>query len=170
MTTISAKCRFKPVVWHLPRPNSTCYKGSVPLHFEKKFLEFTGIEKNHLLNMFSGGSQMGYTVDINPTVNPDKVADCHNLPFENESFDNVFLDPPYSDDESKKMYGAGPLKPTKYMNEAVRVCREGGIIALYHIYWAPIPEGCKYLGIISIITRVYHRPRLCTVFQKVNNN
>ena len=159
--------KFKPVVWHLPRPNPTKYKGSVPLHFETKFLKFTGIDEKGLLNMFSGGSKMGHTVDINSKVKPKTVADCHNLPFDDESFDNVFLDPPYSDEESKELYGTGSLKPTKYLSEAVRVCRKDGIIANYHIYWTPVPEGCTYLGIIAIITRVYHKPRLCTLFKKV---
>jgi len=159
--------KFKPITWHLPRPNPTHYKGSVPLHFEHKFLQFTGINNDQrLLNMFSGGSKMGYTVDIKPEVKPNFIADCHFLPFENNEFDNVFLDPPYSDEESESLYGTGPLSPSKYIKEAVRVCKPNGLIACYHIYWTPRPEGCKYLGIIVIITRVYHKPRVCTIFKK----
>lgn len=159
--------KFKPVTWHLPRPNPTRYKGSVPLHFETKFLNFTGIVNDKkLLNMFAGGSKMGYTVDINPLTKPDKVADCHKLPFADNSFNNAFLDPPYSDEESKEMYGTGKLKPLQYINEAVRVCKPNGLICCYHVYWTPRPEGCKYMGIICIITRVYHKPRVCTIFMK----
>jgi len=158
--------KFKPIAWHLPRPSRTKYKGSVPLHFETKLLRFLGIENTKILNMFSGGSKMGYTVDIKPDNFPDKIANCHKLPFNNESFDNVFLDPPYSNEESKKLYGTGPLKPITYINEAVRVCKPGGLICAYHVYWTPRPKGTKYLGIISIITRVYHKPRICTIFQK----
>lgn len=162
--------KFKPIAWHLPRPNPTHYKGSVPLHFEKKFLEFTHIEQGQLLNMFSGGSKMGFTVDIKPEVEPDYVGDCHKLPWKDNWADNVFLDPPYSDGESKELYGTGPLKPTQYMNEAVRLCKPNGLIALYHIYMPPRPEGCQYLGVICVITRVYHKPRLCTIFRKVSEN
>lgn len=159
--------KFKPVCWHLPRPSKSKYKGSVPLHFETKLLRFLDIPDDaNLLNMFSGGSKMGRTVDINPNTKPDYVADCHNLPWEDNSYYNVFLDPPYSDEESEDMYGTGKLHPTKYINEAVRVCKPRGLICVYHVYWPPRPKGTKYRGIISIITRVYHKPRLCTIFQK----
>jgi len=109
---------------------------------------------------------MGHTVDIKAETNPDEIADCHNLPLKDNSFQNVFLDPPYSNQESQEIYDTGKLKPTLYTNEAVRVCKPGGIIAIYHVYWPPVPRGCVYLGIISIITRVYHKPRLCTIFKK----
>jgi len=158
--------KFKPVCWHLPRPSKSKYKGSVPLHFETKLLRFLGMNHYGLLNMFAGGSKMGTTIDINPNTKPDYVADCHNLYFGDNTFDNVFMDPPYSDDESKDMYGTGKLKPTKYISEAVRVCKPGGLICCYHVYWTPRPKGTTYKGIISIITRVYHKPRVCTIFQK----
>lgn len=164
---IIIKEKFKPIAWHLPRPSKSKYKGSVPLHFEVKFRRLFGIEDNKKsLQMFAGGSKMFHTVDVNPKTNPDTVADCHNLPFSDNYFDNVFLDPPYSNDESKELYGTGKLKPSKYLSEAVRVCKPKGIIACYHVYWTPRPQGTKYLGIISIITRVYHKPRVCTVFRK----
>lgn len=167
---ISTLEKFKAITWHLPRPSKSKYKGSVPLHFETKYLKFTGLtDSKRLLQMFAGGSKMGYTVDINPETNPDKVADCHSLPFEDNSFDNVFLDPPYSDDESKQIYGTGPLKPSKYISEAVRVCKPNGLIGCYHVYWTPRPLGCHYMGIIVIITRVYHKPRVCTIFRKDSN-
>lgn len=163
--------KFKPLAWHLPRPNPTRYKGSVPRNFEPKFLKFAGIEnsKSDLLQMFSGGSKMGFTVDINPEVKPDLVHDCHELPLETNSFGNVFLDPPYSDGENKEMYGVDvPLHHAQYVKEAVRCCKKGGLIAHYHMYIPPIPPSCRYVGVIAIITRIYHKPRLCTMFQKVS--
>lgn len=158
--------KFKPICWHLPRPSKSKYKGSVPLHFETKLLKHLGISQNGLLQMFSGGSKLGHTVDIDINTNPDTVADCHNLPFPDNYFDNVYLDPPYSNEESKELYNTGPLKPMKYIAEAVRVCKPNGLICAYHVYWTPRPIGTKYLGIIAIITRVYHKPRVCTIFQK----
>ncbi len=161
--------KFKPIAWHLPRPSKSKYKGSVPLHLETKFLKLTGLtDSKRLLQMFSGGSKMGYTVDCKGTNNPDKVADCHSLPFEDNSFDNTFLDPPYSDDESKQLYGTGPLKPSKYISEAVRVTKPDGLIAVYHVYLVPRPLGCHYLGVITIVTRVYHKARILTIFRKDN--
>jgi len=44
-------------------------------------------------------------VDIDPTLEPDVIADAHSLPFPDESFDLVVLDPPYSDAEALTLYG-----------------------------------------------------------------
>ena len=49
------------------------------------------------LNLPCGGSPLGdVRVDIDPSVNPDIVADIENIPFEERSFDTVYCDPPYS--------------------------------------------------------------------------
>ena len=164
---VSPLTKFKPIAWHLPRPNPTRYKGSVPLHFEKKLLDLTGIPNNKdLLNMFSGDSKMGFTVDVKPETNPDLIHDCHDLPFDDNTFGNSFRDSPYSTQESIELYGTGPLHPTKFTAEQVRVTKPNGLVMIYHINTQPNPLGCKYLGTICIITRVQHKLRTCQIFRK----
>ena len=48
-----------------------------------------------VLNVCCGKSKMGLTVDLDPTMNPQIIADCKNLPFRKNSFDTVIIDPPY---------------------------------------------------------------------------
>jgi hypothetical protein len=155
--------KFKAICWHLPRP-SCKYQGSYPLHFETKFKKFIGL--SDYLHLFSGNAKTGFKVDIKIENKPDLVADCHMLPFRDNIFDGVLADPPYSNDYAERLYKTPKLKPNKWIDEAVRVCKDGGIIGLYHIYWTKRPNLCSYLGIITIVTRVYHNARILTIFKK----
>ena len=157
--------KFKPICWHLPRPSSR-YQGSYPLHFETKFKRLIGF--SDYLHLFSGDAKTGLKVDLKIENRPDVVADCHRLPFRDNSFPGVLADPPYNDDYAQRLYKTPKLKPSKWIEEAVRVCKQGGIVALYHLYWSKRPNLCSYLGVITIVTRVYHAARIVTVFRKEN--
>jgi SAM-dependent methyltransferase len=89
---------------------------------------------NNRLWMFSGSFKdpAGTTVDIKPECKPDVVADCQSLPFEDESFDFVMLDPPYSELEARELYDLDYCNIFKVINEASRVTRPGGTMAVLH--------------------------------------
>lgn len=152
--------------WWLPRPSKSKYKGSFPLHFETKL--FRLYPSMNILQPFGGMATVGKRCDINSEVKPDYVCDAHELPFpDNSDFDFILLDPPYSNDYSSELYGTGKLHKKKYVSEAVRVCKPGGFIAHYDIVLNPRPEGTNYDRIIIVLTRVYHKPRVCCVYKKV---
>ena len=76
-------------------------------------------------------AELGTRVDLDGNLEPDVVADAHDLPFEDESYDCVILVPPYSDQQAMELYAAPPLRPAEYIREAVRVLREGGWLVIY---------------------------------------
>lgn len=154
------------ITWVLPRPRKNKYKGGFPLHFEKKLWIELG-EPKDVLHPFGGQAEIGFRIDIEPLAHPDIIGDAHNLYFiRDNAYDLVILDPPYNDEQAKKLYGTGKLKYGQYIKEAVRVCKPGGFIAMYHWVMTPRPDGTKYHKRIVILTRVWHRPRVCCVFQK----
>lgn len=155
------------VVWCLPRSRRTNkYKGGFPLHFEKKLFELYHWPSK-ILQPFGGMAEYGERVDLNSEVNPDYIGDAHNLSFINSNtYDFVLLDPPYSIDLSGKLYKTGELHYYKYINEAVRICKPLGFIAMYHWFVTPRPKGTEYHRRIIIITRIWHHLRVCTVFKK----
>ncbi len=157
------------IIWCLPRPRKKDkYKGGFPLHFEKKLFKLYNYPEK-ILQPFGGRAEYGERVDINPEVNPDFVGDAHNLDFiKNNIYDFVLLDPPYSCDLSGKLYKTGDIKYGKYIKEAVRVCKVNGHIGMYHWFITPRMPGTSYDKRIVILTRIWHHPRICTIFKKDN--
>ena len=109
---------------------------------------------------------IGTRVDLNPTVEPDVIADAHELPFKDGSFDLVVLDPPYSDEEAQELYETPRLRAKTYTAEAVRVLREGGWLAVYTDREPARPPRCNPALRIIVVLRPYHRRRVYGVFQK----
>jgi len=89
---------------------------------------------NDRLWLFSGSwkDPAGTTVDIKPEVRPDVVANCEVLPFKDEAFDFVMLDPPYSELEARTLYDLDYCNIFNVINEASRVCAPGGTMAILH--------------------------------------
>ncbi len=130
-------------LWYLPRPRrKNKYPGGFPLHFEEKLFKLYGYPEK-ILQPFGGRASYGVRVDINPDI----IADAHNLPFPDNSFDFVLCDPPYSDELSKKLYGTGKLSWNKWVSEAVRVCKPGGYVANWWV--SPRPKGTTYDRILQ---------------------
>ena len=169
------------LAWVLPRPAPSCYPGSVPLHFEKKMLRHLGLDPSvhKILQPFGGMGEYGIRCDLRETHplaerfggkvkwrKPDYICDAHDLPFDDNIFDLVFCDPPYSAKEAAEIYGTPPVVYKTYIAEAVRVAKLGGFIASYHVVMTPRPDGTTYHSRIMLGTRVWHRLRVCCIFQK----
>lgn len=159
------------ICWVLPRPRPDYYIGSWPLHFGKKLTwELFGKPipdpEPLILNPFGGKSEVGLRCDLKAEVEPDFIADAHRLPFRDDSFDAIYLDPPYNNELSKGLYGTGKIKYKEYTREAVRVCKPGGYVVSYHWTMTPRPEGTSYFKRIFIGTRVWHKPRVACIFKK----
>jgi len=160
------------ITWILPRPKPDRYKGGFPLWFEEKLLRLYGYDYNYdlkdkVIQLFAGMTKYGYRVDLNPDVNPDYIGDAHNLPSEwTNRFEFAICDPPYNNGYSKGLYGTGKIVYKKYIAEAVRIVKPGGFIASYHWAMTPRPDGTSLHRRIFIGTRIWHRPRVCIIYQK----
>lgn len=164
--------------WVLPRPRRDCYVGSFPLHFEKKLHRLLG-EPEKVLHPFGGLSEIGEFVDLNETTAPTYVGDAHDLTnlrtregephsIEDDTYDLVILDPPYSDEECETLYAIDtPLRWNTFVGEAVRVCKPGGHVAIYHRVQAPRPEGTRLVHRVVVLTRTFHAARICMIFEKL---
>jgi len=152
--------------WVLPRPRKDCYVGSFPLHFEQKLWRLLGCPEK-VLHPFGGLSEIGDSVDLNATTTPTWVGDAHDLHWiADDTYDLVILDPPYSDEESEWLYGTPPLKPGKFTAEAVRVCKTGGFVAVYHKAQPRRPPQTRLCHRVVVLTRTGHAARICFVFRK----
>lgn len=154
------------ITWTLPRPPKSKYKGGFPLYFEDNLVRLLGYP-DRILHPFGGRAEIGTRCDLNAELEPDHVADAHHLPFSDNTFDLVVLDPPYSDDEALTLYGVTTkLRPAAYTREAVRVLREGGWLVVYTDREPARPPRCNHALRIVVVLRPHHRARIAGVFQK----
>jgi SAM-dependent methyltransferase len=151
--------------WTLPCPPASKYRGGFPLHFEPNLMQVLGYPER-VLQPFGGMAEIGTRCDINPEVGPDVLCDAHEPPFEDESFDCVLLDPPYSDQEAEELYSTPALRPGEYIREAVRVLKPGGWLVLYTDREPRRPPRCNHALRIMVSLRPGHSPRVCMILQK----
>ena len=122
----SGQRKYYRDIWCLG-PNGTGYPGGFPRGLMPLVLRrWNGTKK---LMLFSGSfHKRGWeTVDIKPETKPSFVMNAEELPNEwTEKFDLVFADPPYSKEESLKLYNLPYFNIFKLMNEMARVTKPGG--------------------------------------------
>ena len=148
--------------WALPRPIGK-YKIRHPDQILNRLEALIGpYSEKEILHLFCGiakfpNAKKEIRVDINEEVNPDFKIDLtkEKLPFENDSFDIVYADPPYY-----------KFKPYSFLNEAVRVLKPFGFLVILHQLVYKTPKNCSRWGVISIGTGPNMRLRALNIFRK----
>jgi ubiquinone/menaquinone biosynthesis C-methylase UbiE len=116
--------------------------------------------EGHSLNICAGRSELGdIRVDLDPQNAEVQKADMRELPFEDESFDTVIIDPPWK---------LGYYQRFRPFYEAVRVCKVGGRI-IYNATWVPHSEQCKLD--FCVVRRDSHwgNVSVISVFRRISN-
>jgi|SRR5581483_6126563 len=116
-----------------------------------------------------GVKEPGFRVDIRAETKPDLVADAAATGLQSDRFDYAIIDPPYSRDLAKKLYGTESFYHSinLFIDEAVRITKPGGRVITLSYECPKIPKGCDLLAVWG----VYQVP-LCSymrcfcVFQK----
>jgi len=163
----------KNIAWILPRPRPDHYKGGMPLYAEEWILQLAKDILNKsdakILNVFCGMNKFGFRIDIKQKVNPDICCDIHELTkYHNDKYDIILADPPYSNEESYKLYNTGKLKYKTWTAECNKLLNNKGLLIIYHKYLMPNPNPDQFNVIkrVFIGGRSYHLPRVVIFFKK----
>lgn len=129
-------------------------------------------EKQNVLHLFSGRVDTsvipGKTVDINPKMHPDYVANAESMfsvPLQN--FDLVLADPPYSAEDCEH-YGTAMVNRNKVIEHMAGVLEPG-----CHVVWLdqvlPMYRKDKFSieGVIGMVKSTNHRFRVMVIFRKL---
>lgn len=170
----NSNTQSKNIAWLLPRPKPDRYKGGMPLYAEEWLLdlarEILSNTQPEILNLFCGMNKQGFRIDLNEKVKPDLVCDAHKFSgiLNGRKFKVILADPPYSDDESKELYGTPKLNYKKWTAECSKVLEPGGLLIIYHKYLMPNPDPELYVveKRVFIGNRTYHLPRIAVYFRK----
>jgi len=120
--------------WACMRPHGS-YVGLWPGGLLKRIWALIGKPKT-ILQPFAGKSKVGIGCDWNRNVKPDIITDAQNLPFKDNCFDCVLMDPPYDDnyvahysDLDQRLVRTKPsFSFYKSMDEGARVTKHGGFL------------------------------------------
>jgi hypothetical protein len=126
------------------------------------------VDRQDVLHVCSGtlSETERWTVDLRPQARPRVIADGRSLPFRDASFPAVMLDPPYSDQYARNLYGVENPRPSWLLKEAARVVQPGGRIGMLHVAVPFAPPGCRLVKVYGVSTGVGFRVRGFTVYER----
>lgn len=142
--------------------------GQYPKGFLDLLARALRASRNRIVHVCSGSLPPGegLRVDIRPAAAPDVLADGRALPFPDNCFDAVALDPPYSVEYAQNLYGVEYPRPSRLIAEAARVVRPGGRVSMLHFLVPAFPPILEYETTIGVTTGVGYRIRGLTVWRK----
>lgn len=126
------------------------------------------VKRDEILHVCSGtlATSERWTVDIRVEARPTVVADGRQLPFRDGAFKAVLLDPPYTEEYARNLYGLKYPRASHLLREAARVTKPDGRIGILHIFVPFAPPGCSLVDVYGVTTGVGYRMRAFTVWQK----
>lgn len=126
------------------------------------------VRRDDILHICSGtlSESERWTVDLRAEARPRVQASGTALPFRDGSFAAVMLDPPYSDEYAKNLYGIQNPRPAWLLKEAARVVAPGGRIGMLHFAVPFSPPDCRLVNVYGVSTGVGFRIRAFTVYER----
>jgi hypothetical protein len=124
------------------------------------------VRRDEILHVCSGTLTEAWTVDLRLEATPRVVANGIHLPFRDASFKAVMIDPPYSVEYARNLYGTENPRPSWLLREAARVVVPGGRIGFMHVAVPFAPPGCFLVTVRAITIGVGFRVRAWTTYEK----
>lgn len=146
----------------------TAIFGQYPKRFIAKLLPWMNCARHEIVHVCSGALRAGegIRVDVRADARPDIIADGRQLPFADGSVAAVMIDPPYTRQYARDLYGVEYPLPSHLLREAARVVRPCGRIAFVH-YLVPMPPtGCTLVKVFGMSTGFGYPMRAVTLFQR----
>jgi len=140
--------------------------GQYPRALIGKLLPWLKCRRHEILHVCSGSLNEGIRVDIRADARPTVLADGRALPFAANTFKAVLLDPPYTPQYARELYGVDYPRPSHLLKEALRVVRPCGRVGFVH-YLVPVPpRGLTHVKIFGLSTGMGFPMRAVTILEK----
>lgn len=142
--------------------------GGYPKGFVPEALKLLRVRPHEVLHVCSGAlpKGSGVRVDLRAAARPDVRADGRQLPFRDETFPAVMIDPPYTVEYAKDLYGTEYPRPSHLLREASRVVKPGGRIGILHFLVPMSLPGIRLETVRGVTTGAGYRIRAFSVFQR----
>ena len=150
----------------------SAYYGGYPAGYLKRVRALFP-EKRRVLHLFSGKVDQsafpGYTVDVNPDLEPTYVDDAQTLlgvPLQN--YDLVLADPPYSVEDCDH-YKTSMVKRNLVMRALNRLPAGAHVVWLDQVLPMYRKDTFTMEAVIGMVKSTNHRFRVVTVFKRVDD-
>ena len=143
--------------------------GGYPIRFLAKAFIILGVtDPRKVLHVCSGSMKSGICLDIREGVKPTIVGNALSLPFRDNAFPWVMVDPPYSQEYAENLYGTGNDYPSPHtlISECLRVLSPGGRLGFMHHIVPKFRKPGKLLNVYAITQGVGYNIRAWSVFTK----
>ena len=145
--------------------------GQYPRGLIRRMLPWLRCARHEILHVCSGSLPPGegVRVDIREAAMPDVVADGRHLPrdrFPDGSVAAVMIDPPYTRDYARSLYGVEYPRPSHLLREAVRVVRPGGRVLFVHYITPKPPRGARLVKAFGLSTGFDMPMRAVTIYER----
>ena len=147
------------------------YHGAYPPGYLKR-MDSMFPDCRRKLHLFSGSlcrPVTGIMFDKDPKLNPDVVGDAHKLSnyFNENTFDIIFSDPPYSQEDALK-YGNPLVNRNAVVKECYHILEPGGFLCWMDMILPMYNRSMfRRVGEISISRSTNHRVRCVFIFRRV---
>lgn len=165
-----------PVFWHaVPAVDMDLFedgggypKGFLPWAYSIVRGQGGRVVPDEVVHLCSGSVREGVTVDIRPEVQPRIVADATATPLPDGVTDLVLIDPPYSAEYARNLYGTEYPLPQALLREAARLVRPGGYIGLLHfqVPLQPSKSGLRLVTVYGVTTGPGYAIRAWTLYRR----
>lgn len=142
--------------------------GQYPRSLIRRVLPWLACRRGEILHVCSGSLPPGegIRVDVRREARPDILADGRRLPLRDGAVAAVMIDPPYTRQYARDLYGVDYPRPSHLLAEAARVVRPCGRIGFVH-YLVPMPPpGCHHVKTFGMSTGFGFHMRAVTIFER----
>lgn len=165
----------QPALWTAPATESFAETpwGAYPKRFRSWATKQLHCDPREVLHVCSGGLPPGIgraRVDLRRSAAPDVVADGRKLPFADNVFHGVLIDPPYSVEYAQDLYQTSYPRPSHLLAEAARVATPCSRIGIVHFFVPMPPPGCRLESVRGVTTGCGYRIRALTIFEKYQDS
>jgi hypothetical protein len=124
------------------------------------------VRRDEVVHLCSGSVREGITVDIRPEVRPRIVADATATPLPSACTDLVLIDPPYTEEYARNLYGTEYPLPQALLREAARLVRPGGHVGLLHFQVPLQRSALRLVTVYGITTGPGYAIRAWTLYRR----